>query len=95
MINEVAVILLFGMFGWKVALIYVVTGLIIAIASGYIIGKLKLEHWVQDWVYKTQINNTGETEVKIKLADRVQFGYTAVKEIVAKVWIYVAIGIAV
>ena len=55
MINEVAVILLFGMFGWKTALIYVVTGLVIAITAGWIIGRLKLEKWVEDWVYKTQI----------------------------------------
>ncbi len=55
MINEVAVILLFGLFGWKTALIYVITGLVIAIAAGYIIGKLKLEHWVQDWVYQTKL----------------------------------------
>lgn len=95
MINEVAVILLFGMFGWKVALIYVVTGLVIAITAGWIIGKLKLEHWVQDWVYKTQLGNSDEGEEKQTFADRLQFGYIAVKEIVSKVWIYVAIGIAV
>jgi hypothetical protein len=95
MINEVAVVLLFGLFGWKVALIYVLTGLFIAITAGYIIGKLKLEHWVQDWVYKTKIGNTDDTEEKLKLSDRIQFGYQAVKDIVGKVWIYVAIGIAV
>ncbi len=95
MINEVAVVLLFGMFGWKVALIYVLTGLFIAITAGYIIGKLKLEHWVQDWVYKTKIGNTGVSVEKIKLSDRIRFGYNAVKEIVGKVWIYVAVGIAV
>jgi uncharacterized protein len=95
MINEVAVILLFGMFGWKVALIYVLTGLTIAITAGYIIGKLKLEHWVQDWVYKTKITNADDTEEKLLLSDRISFGYEAVKEIVGKVWIYVAIGIAV
>lgn len=95
MINEVAVILLFGMFGWKVALIYVLTGLAIAITAGWTIGKLKLEHWVQDWVYQTQIGNSGEGEEKQKLVDRLQFGYQAVKEIVGKVWIYVALGIAV
>lgn len=95
MINEVAVILLFGMFGWKVALIYVLTGLAIAITAGWVIGKLKLEHWVQDWVYKTKMGNSGETEEKLKLSDRIRFGYEAVKEIVGKVWIYVAIGIAV
>jgi hypothetical protein len=95
MINEVAVILLFGMFGWKVALIYVLTGLIIAIAAGWVIGRLKLEHWVQDWVYQTQIGNSDDLEEKLNLADRLHFGYNAVKEIVGKVWVYVAIGIAV
>lgn len=95
MINEVAVILLFGMFGWKVAFIYVLTGLIIAISSGWVIGKLKLEHWVQDWVYQTQIGNSEDNQEKQNLADRLQFGYNAVKEIVGKVWVYVALGIAV
>ena len=95
MINEVAVILLFGLFGWKVALIYIVTGLAIAITAGWTIGKLKLEHWVQDWVYQTQLGNSGEGEEKQALADRLKYGYDAVKEIVGKVWIYVALGIAV
>lgn len=95
MINEVAVILLFGMFGWKVALIYILTGLTIAITAGYLIGKLKLEHWVQEWVYQIKVGNINEGEEKLKLADRIRFGYDAVKEIVGKVWIYVAIGIAV
>ncbi|OFX18765.1 MAG: hypothetical protein A2041_12755 [Bacteroidetes bacterium GWA2_31_9b] len=95
MINEVAVILLFGMFGWKVALIYVLTGLTIAITAGYVIGKLKLEHWVQDWVYQIKVGNSEDGEEKLKLSDRIRFGYDAVKEIVGKVWIYVVIGIAV
>ena len=95
MINEVAVILLFGMFGWKVALIYILTGLSIAIVSGWVIGKLKLEHWVQDWVYKTQLGNANSNEEKQTLANRISFGYDAVKEIVGKVWIYVIVGIAV
>ena len=95
MINEVAVILLFGMFGWKVAAIYVLTGLIIAIVAGWVIGRLKLEHWVQDWVYATKMGNNGEGDEKPGLADRIRFGYDAVREIVGKVWVYVAIGIAV
>jgi uncharacterized membrane protein YraQ (UPF0718 family) len=95
MINEVAVILLFGLFGWKTALIYVLTGLTIAIIAGWAIGKLKLEHWVQDWVYKTQLGNIGDGEEKQMFTDRIHFGYDAVKEIVSKVWIYVAVGIAV
>lgn len=95
MINEVAVILLFGLFGWKVAAIYVLTGLVIAILAGWIIGKLKLEHWVEDWVYKTQLGQAGESDAQLKFADRIQIGFDAVKEIVSKVWVYVAVGIAV
>jgi uncharacterized protein len=95
MINEVAVILLFGLFGWKVALIYIVTGLAIAITAGWVIGKLKLERWVQDWVYNTKLGQSENEEEKQTLVNRIHFGYTAVKEIVGKVWIYVAIGIAV
>jgi len=95
MINEVAVILLFGLFGWKVAVLYVLTGLVIAIVAGWVIGKLKLEHWVEDWVYKTQLGNTSNGDEKLKFPDRIHFGFDAVKEIVSKVWIYVAVGIAV
>ncbi len=95
MINEVAVILLFGMFGWKVALIYVATGLFIAISAGWVIGKLKLEKWVEAWVYQTKFGQNSMEEVQIKFSDRIALGYDAVKDIVGKVWIYVALGIAV
>jgi uncharacterized protein len=95
MINEVAVILLFGLFGWKTALVYIITGLIIAITAGWIIGRLKLEKWVEDWVYKTKLGENTLEEEKLSLAGRFKFGYSAVKEIVGKVWIYVVLGIAV
>ncbi|MFA5817100.1 MAG: permease [Bacteroidales bacterium] len=95
MINEVAVILLFGMFGWKVALIYVLTGLILAILAGWIIGKLKLEKWVESWVYSVKSGQPGAVEERPDLWQRVRFGLEAVKEIVGKVWIYIVIGIAV
>jgi len=55
MINEVAIVLLYGMFGWEVTLIYIGTGLLIAIISGLIIGRLKLEKWVEPWVYENKI----------------------------------------
>ena len=95
MINEVAVVLLYGMFGWKVAAIYVGTGLAIAIIAGWIIGRLKLEKWVEPWVYETHLGNNGEEEEKIAFGSRVSLGYDAIKDIVGKVWIYVALGIAV
>ncbi len=95
MINEVAVVLLYGMFGWKVALIYIGTGLFIAIFAGWVIGKLKLEKWVEAWVYETKVGQNALDEEKIKFSDRIKMGYVAVKEIVGKVWLYVALGIAV
>jgi len=95
MINEVAIILLYGMFGWKVAAIYIGTGLAIAILAGWIIGKLKLEHWVEEWVYTTKLGETDDEEEKITLQQRIRMGYDAVKEIVGKVWLYVALGILV
>jgi uncharacterized protein len=95
MINEVAVVLLYGMFGWKVALIYVSTGLVIAIVAGWIIGLLKLEKWVEPWVYETHLGNNSLEEEKITLHQRIQLGYDAIRDIVGKVWIYVALGIAV
>ncbi len=95
MINEVAVILLYGLFGWKVAAIYVGTGLAIAILAGWVIGLLKLEKWVEPWVYQTQMGNSGIEEEKLTFAKRIHLGYGAVKEIVGKVWIYVALGILV
>jgi hypothetical protein len=95
MINEVAVVLLYGMFGWKVAVIYVGTGLAIAIIAGWVIGLLKLEKWVEPWVYETHPGNNGEEEEKISFGSRVSLGYDAIKDIAGKVWIYVALGIAV
>jgi uncharacterized membrane protein YraQ (UPF0718 family) len=95
MINEVAVVLLSGMFGWKVAAIYVGTGLLIAIIAGWIIGLLKLEKWVEPWVYETNIGNMEVEDEKITFGNRISLGYDAIKDIVGKVWIYVALGIAV
>lgn len=95
MINEVAVVLLYGMFGWKVAAIYVLTGLIIAIVSGWIIGLLNLEKWVEPWVYATHMGGRSDEEEKIKFVSRISLGYDAIKDIVGKVWLFVALGIAV
>jgi uncharacterized membrane protein YraQ (UPF0718 family) len=95
MINEVAIILLYGMFGWQVAAIYVGTGLVIAILAGWIIGLLKLEKWVEPWVYQSHMGDSGSEEEKLTFVRRINLGYAAIKEIVGKVWIYVALGILV
>jgi hypothetical protein len=93
-INEVAVVMLFGLFGWKVAALYIISGLIIAILAGMIIGRLKLERYVEDFVWKMQATGGIEGE-KLSWSDRIQRAWESVKEIVAKVWLYVVIGIAV
>jgi uncharacterized protein len=93
-INEVAVVMLFGLFGWKVAGLYVVTGLIIAILAGIIIGRLHLESSVEDFVWQIQSASGGVIE-HLTWSDRIQRAWQSVREIVGKVWLYVIIGIAV
>jgi uncharacterized membrane protein YraQ (UPF0718 family) len=93
-INEVAVVMLFGLFGWQVAGLYVVSGLIIAIVAGIIIGRLKMERYVEDFVWQLQVGKGGPEE-KLTWRDRLDRAWDSVKEIVGKVWLYVVIGIAV
>lgn len=95
MINEVALVLLFGLFGWKVALLYAGTGLFIAIVAGWTIGRLHLEKWVQPWVYEMKMGGDSSGDEKLGWDSRIQYGLDAVKDIVGKVWIYVLLGIAV
>ncbi len=95
MINEVALVLLFGLFGWKTALLYMSTGLIIAMFSGYVIGRLKLERYVESWVYEIKAGRLQPNGEKTPFEDRISAGIDAVKEIVGKVWIYIVLGIAV
>lgn len=93
-INEVAVILLLGLFGWKVAGLYVASGLVVAILAGFIIGRLKMERYVADFVWKVRRKVQVEEE-KLAWSDRVERAWGSVKEIVGKVWLYVVVGIAI
>lgn len=95
MINEVALILLFGMFGWKVALLYLVLGLVIAIVAGWLIGQLHMEGYLEDWVRDMPKEYTVINEDNISLTERIQYGFYAVRDIVSKIWLYILIGIAV
>jgi len=95
MVNEIALVLLFGLFGWKVAALYLGTGLVIAIVAGWIIGRLKLERHVEDWVYATEAGSAGAAEEQIDFAARVAAGREAVRDIVGRVWPFVVAGIAV
>jgi len=94
MVNEVALVLLFGLFGWKVAGLYLATGLVIAIVSGWIIGRMRMEKHVEDWVYATKTGAAG-LEEHLTWPARIRSGWDAVKDIVGRVWLYVLLGIAV
>jgi uncharacterized membrane protein YraQ (UPF0718 family) len=95
MINEIALALLFGLFGWKVAGLYLVTGLFIAFTSGWTIGKLKLEKWVEPWVYGMRGPAAAFAEERIGWKRRLEIGREEIREIVGKVWLYVLAGIAI
>jgi uncharacterized membrane protein YraQ (UPF0718 family) len=95
MVNEVALVLLLGMFGWKVAALYLSTGLLIAMTAGWIIGRLHLEGYVEPWVYQMKVNASEGTGESISWSDRFQYGLDSMKDIVGKVWHYVVIGIGV
>ncbi len=95
MVNEIALGLLYGLLGWKVAAIYLGTGLFIAIFAGWVIGRLKLENHIEDWVTQTNVSAVTMEEEKLTFNDRIVYGWDAVKEIIGRVWIYVILGIAV
>jgi hypothetical protein len=94
-INEVAVVMLFGLFGWKVAGIYIASGLVIAIVAGFIIGRLKMERFVEDFVWQIKGGAGQNPDEKLTWNNRIERAWDSVKEIVGKVWLYVVVGIAV
>jgi uncharacterized membrane protein YraQ (UPF0718 family) len=95
MVNEVALAMLFGLFGWKVAALYLLLGLSVAIASGLVIGKLSMEHQLEDWVREMQRMQIPAAQLPDQTwADRIDSALGHVREIVGKVWRYVVLGIA-
>ncbi len=95
MVNEVALALLFGMFGWKVAALYLGLGLFVAIAAGLVIGELRMEHHLEDWVRALQSGQVVRRPAEeYTLPERIRAGFSHVKEIVGKVWPYMLGGIA-
>ena len=95
MVNEVALALLFALFGWKVALLYLVMGLSVAIVAGWVIGRLKMEAHLEDWVRNMPRGAAIVGVDTLSLGDRIAAGFTSVREIVGRVWPYILAGIAV
>lgn len=95
MVNEVALALLFGLFGWKVAALYLGLGLLIALAAGLIIGALKMERHLEDWVRAIHAGKAPQMDgAAMSWPQRLAFGAQHVRDIVGKVWPYVVVGIA-
>jgi hypothetical protein len=94
MVNEVALGLLFGLVGWKIALTYLAFGLAVAIVSGWIIGRLHLEHWLEEWVRNIRSGAIDLPPEDLTVVDRIKAGIEAVKDIVGKVWLWIIAGIA-
>jgi hypothetical protein len=93
MINEVALVLLLGLFGWKIALTYVGTGLVIAIISGVVIGKLKMEKYVQDYVYQMKVGNAEIPNQSFR--EKIKYARDYTGELLKKIWPYILVGVGV
>ncbi len=92
-VNEVALVMLWGLFGWRIALLYTATGVILAFFGGIIIGKLKLEHLVEDYIYQIKM---GECEASVPTwKERFSYARAYTKDILRRVWLFVLIGIGI
>ncbi len=95
MVNEIALALLFGLFGWRIALLYMALGLTVAIVAGWVIGRLHMEGSLEDWVREMPRVAASTGTDRLTAAERIDAGFLAVREIVGKVWPYILAGIAI
>jgi uncharacterized membrane protein YraQ (UPF0718 family) len=92
-VNEIALAMLFGLFGWQIAGLYLVSGLTIAVVGGLIIGRLQPEKYVEEFVWQVKVGQTGDVTYKPTWDDRLRMAGRSTKEIVGKVWPFVILGI--
>jgi uncharacterized protein len=95
MVNEVALALLFGLFGWRIAVLYLALGVSVAIVAGWIIGRLRMEQYLEDWLREMPRTAVAVDQSAVPLGERVEAGFAAVRDIVGRVWPYVVAGIAI
>jgi uncharacterized membrane protein YraQ (UPF0718 family) len=95
MVNEVALVLLFGLFGWKIATIYLATGLSVAVLSGLVLGRFQMEQHIEEWVREQRCCPPPRPEERLVLAERAWKGVESVRKVVGKTWPYVIAGIGV
>jgi uncharacterized membrane protein YraQ (UPF0718 family) len=96
MVNEVAIVLLYGLFGWKIAAVYVAAGLTLAIVAGWVIGRLRLERWVEPFVFETTLRGQPvDLSASLEWVDRFAIAREEVRTIVQKIWPYLLVGIGI
>ncbi len=96
MVNEIALVMLFGMFGWQIAALYMSTGLVIAIIAGMVIGRIPhVEKGVEDFVWQIKVGQQGAGGTTLTWVERFTTAWHSTWEIVSKVWLFVVVGIAV
>lgn len=94
LVNEVAVVMLYGLFGWQIALLYITAGLVIATGAGYVLGRLHLDAWVEPFVFETRLHGKLIDPAQgLTWDDRIQMGREEVVNIVRKIWPYLLVGI--
>lgn len=95
MVNEVALVMLFGLVGWEVALLYLLTGLLVAITAGMVLGWLRLDGWLEDWVIEMRTRPAATlAQAGMSWPERLEASWAHVREIVGKVWPYIILGVA-
>ena len=94
MVNEIALVMLFGMFGWGIAALYLASGLTLAVVAGMILGRLRLERWVEPFVFETRLGGQVlDPSRQLTWGERVQMGAEEVGSILGKIWPYLLVGI--
>jgi uncharacterized membrane protein YraQ (UPF0718 family) len=93
LVNEAAIAALWATLGLKATLIYVISGILLGVLAGYLIGLLKMEKYVADFVYKVKVGDQSKKPEELNIMERAAIAYDSVKDIVGKVWIYVIIGV--
>ncbi|MEB0200908.1 MULTISPECIES: permease [unclassified Cryobacterium] len=94
LVNEIAIGLLLTLFGWQITALYVVSGLTIAVVSGYILGRLHVERWVEPFVFEVKLGGqTIDPSLGLTFGQRMQMGVEEVRSLIAKIWVYLLVGI--
>jgi uncharacterized membrane protein YraQ (UPF0718 family) len=95
LVNEVAVVILGSIMGWKMTTVYVVTGMSVGILGGILIDRFHMERWVEDYVWKIRMGTIAQSEVDGSMTGRIRYAWGEVRDIVGRIWLYIIIGVGI